>query len=504
MRSKESDLRLGQDLAEAGDVDPAYAIANKYLKRDPNDYQALTLMTHVLLQSDKPTIAYSLAKRVTQIIPKASGGWLNMGRAAADLWMSNEAIRCYKKAIKSATDDKQKHMGLVNMCATLIDSGRFEQAESYARLALDIDPDNQKIISNLGFCQLSQRNWKEGWANYHKSLGIDWRPKTQYAGEPEWDGKKTDRVVLYAEQGIGDVISFASMIPDAQKKAKIVFDVDPKLEGLMRRSFPGISVYGTRFQDNMMAWKPEDTEISASQSIGQIAEFFRLKDSDFPGTAFLKADPDRVLQWKALFETKKKPVIGVAWRGGILKTGSKYRQWSLEQLVPLLESVDAHWVSLQYRPAGEEIAAFKEKHPNIDLVEYPHATLTNDYDDTAAMVEALDHLVCMQSAVTHLAGALGKDVWVFVPQNSQWRYGGDGEDYIWSKSVRIIRQSKRGEWGEDIKRVGVELSERFSNGADLGRDDKQADRLNGDRARSGLPVRGKSSSKRPPEARQGV
>ena len=504
MRSKDGDLKLGQDLAEGGEVDAAYAIANKYLKQDPNDFQALTLMTHIMLQTEKPTIAYSMAKRVTQLMPKASGGWLNMGRAAADLWISGESVRCYKKAIKFATDDDQLKIALINMGATLIDTGRFDEGEFYARESLKIDPDNQKTISNLGFCQLAQRNWKEGWANYHKSLGIDWRPKTQYCGEPEWDGKKANRVVLYAEQGIGDVISFASLIPDAMKKANIVFDVDPKLEGLMKRSFPGISVYGTRFQDNMMSWDEEDRNIDASIAIGQAAEFFRKKDSDFPGTAFLKADPDRVLQWKALFDTKKKPVIGIAWRGGIMKTGSKYRQWTLEQLVPLLESVDAHWVSLQYRPAGEEIAAFKEKHPNVDLCEYPHGSLTPDYDDTAAMVEALDHLVCMQSAVTHLAGALGKEVWVFVPQNSQWRYGGNGEDYIWSKSVRIIRQTKRGEWGEDIKRVGAELSERFSNGANLGRDDKQADRLNGSSSRPGLSVRGKSPSKRAPDARDSV
>jgi len=498
MKSKQDDLRHGQDLAEGGEVDGAYAIANRYLKQDPNDFQALTLMTHILLQSDKPTLAYSLAKRVTQLVPSLSGAWLNMGRAAADLWMSTEAVRCYKKSIKTATDDKQKHMALVNMCATLIDTGRVDEGEVYAHLALEIDPENQKTISNLGFCQLAQRNWKEGWPNYHKSLGIDWRPRTQYNDEPEWDGKKAGKVVLYAEQGIGDVISFASMIPDASKKAKIIFDCDPKLQGLMKRSFPDITIYGTRFQDNMMSWRKEDREFDASLSIGQIAEFFRLSDESFPGTAFLKADPDRVLQWKALFKTKKKPSIGIAWRGGILKTGSKYRQWTLQQLVPLLRSVDAHWVCLQYRPAGEEIAAFKKKYPDIDLVEYPHGTLTADYDDTAAMVEALDHLVCMQSAVTHLAGALGKSVWVFVPQNSQWRYGGDGEDYIWSKSVRIIRQTKRGEWDIDIKRVGEELSERF-NGANMGGDDIKAHRLNGGKARTRLQVRERPSSQPAPE-----
>ena len=463
MRSKGGDLERARDLTESGDVDEAYAIANRYLKHDPNDPDFLTILVHVFLQTEKPVIAYSVAKHVVEIAPEATNAWLNLGRAAADLWLTQEAIRHYKKALKLAPTPTAQKMAMVNMCAVLIDSGRFAEAEPYALKVLKIDPESTKARANLGFCQLAQRNWAEGWKNYHSSLGVDWRPKNNYFDEPEWDGKKTGKVIVYAEQGLGDVIGFASMLPDAQKKAQIILDVDPKLEGLMKRSFPDIKVYGSRFM-KQLPWDIEDTKnVDGSIAIAQLGEYFRTKDSDFPGTPFLKADPDRVFMWKSFFKSKKKPVIGISWRGGILKTGSKYRQWSLEQILPLLQSVDAHWVSLQYKPAGEEIAYFKEKHPEIDLVEYPHGTLTPDYDDTAAMVEAMDHLVCMQSAVTHLAGALGQSVWVFVPQNSQWRYGGEGEDYIWSKSVRIIRQTKRGEWDEDIKRTGQELAELFDN-----------------------------------------
>jgi len=247
MRSRDGDLARAQDLTEAGQVDEAYRIANRYLKFSPNDPEFLTVMVHVMLQSDKIVIAYALARRVVQILPKAAGGWLNMGRAAADLSLTKESIRSYKKALSFAPEGEQRKNTLVNMCAVMINAGRFEEAEPYAKQVLEIDPENRKAISNLGFCQLAQRNWKEGWPNYHKSLGVDWRPQTRYFNEPEWDGKKTDRVVLYAEQGLGDVLSFASMIPDAQKKAKIVLDIDPELVGLMQRSFPDVSVYCTRF-----------------------------------------------------------------------------------------------------------------------------------------------------------------------------------------------------------------------------------------------------------------
>jgi len=488
--SRASDLALAQDLSEAGDVDEAYRIANRYLKFDPHDPEFLTVMVHVLLQSDKAVIAYALAKQAIAGAPKASGTWLNLGMACQELWLTQEAVRAYKKSFSLAIEPDRKLLALINMCAVLIDSGRFEEAEPYALMALEIDPESLKATSNLGFCQLAQRNWKEGWPNYRKSLGVDWRPQTQYGDEAEWDGKPVDRIALYAEQGLGDVIGFASMVPDVQKLCKhVVMDIDPKLEGLFQRSFPNVSVYGTRFIKDRLPWRAEDTELDASFPMGQVAEYVRHENSDFPGTAYLKADPDRTFMWKSLFKKKKKPVIGIAWRGGIMKTGAKFRQWNLEQLYPLLKSVDAHWVSLQYKDASQEISDFKSRHPEIDIVQYKNATLTDDYDDTAALVNALDHLVCMQSAVTHLAGALGKPVWVFVPQNSQWRYGGQGEDYVWSKSVRIIRQTKRGHWDEDIKRVAGELRAKFPRKTNksrkrkpkLGSYDLKADRLNGDR-----------------------
>ena len=117
---------------------------------------------------------------------------------------------------------------------------------------------------------------------------------------------------------------------------------------------------------------------------------------------------------------------------------------------------------MQYKPAEREIKAFKEKYPHIDIVEYPHATLTNDYDDTVAMVAALDHVVAMHTTVVHVAGGLGIPCWVFVPKNSQWRYGTEGEDFVWADSVRILRQIERGQWKDVINQTAKELHARFS------------------------------------------
>jgi len=487
--NRERHLEVARELAREGQADDAYRIADDYLKKNPNDLPFLTVMTYIMMASDKPSIAYHLAKQCVALAPKDASVYVNMGQAAQDLWQSREAERAYKKGLKVCLDDEQRIMLLVNLCALYLDTGRFDDAEPWAKECLKLDPEHRKALANLGFCQLAQRNWAEGWKNYHQCLGHDWRPRVQYREEPEWDGSKQDLVALYAEQGLGDVLSFASMVPDAQKKARIVLDVNASLQGLLQRSFPDAKVYGTRMAKRV-AWDEEDTNPDASISIGQVGEFFRLKDEDFPGTPYLVPDPDRALMWKELFKTKKKPVIGIAWNGGIPKTASRYRQLTLEQLLPVLKSVDAHWVSLQYKPAGKQIAEFKEKHPEIDIVEYPHATLTKDYDDVAAMVSALDHCVIMQTSVGHLAGGLGVPCWTFVPMTSQWRYGQDGEDFVWANSVRLIRQKERGKWEGVINKTAGEL------GALFPRVQKTAGKATRGRKlrRDGVPVRANGKS----------
>jgi hypothetical protein len=249
------------------------------------------------------------------------------------------------------------------------------------------------------------KDWANGWASYHKSLGQGWRERITYNEEPEWDGTKGKKVVVYGEQGIGDQICFASMIPDASKDIEMIIDTHPKLSGLFARSFPQCKVYGTH-KLSQKPWNKEDREFDASFPIGQLGEYYRLTDESFPRAAFLKSDDERRLMWKSLFSTKKKPVIGIAWTGGIQRTGRRFRVSQLEDWLPLFRSVNAHWVSLEYRPS-KEIDEFKAKYPEIDLKEYPWATLTEDYDDTAALVAAMDLVVSVPTSVAHLAGALG-------------------------------------------------------------------------------------------------
>lgn len=213
-------------------------------------------------------------------------------------------------------------------------------------------------------------------------------------------------------------------------------------------------------------WDEEDRAIDASCALGELGAYYRRADDQFPGTPYLVPDPDRQIMWRALFYKKRmeeqKPVIGISWTGGLSHTGAKLRSMTLEQLAPILRGFNAKWVSLQYKDASEEIAAFRKANPGVDLVQYPTATLTPDYDDTAAMVSELDLVISAQTAVVHLCGAIGQDCWVMLPKISQWRYGDSGSTTRWYNSVRLFRQRSLNDWLGPMGDIAHALIERFS------------------------------------------
>lgn len=453
-------LEQARHLAEAGELDDSFRLLMAVMEEKPNNPAALIASSYIQWKAKRLPLAYHLAKRATDLAPSESAGWINLGAACDDLWLIDESEQAYRMVLRLDAEPRQKAMALSNLAALYINTGRFTQAEPLARDALKINPESPKAEANLGFAMLGQRNWK-GWKHYSRSLGLGPREKVKYGDEPDWDGSPGKVVALYGEQGLGDEISFASMLPDAIRDCKrVIVDCDPKLTGLFRRSFPGAKVYGTR-KAKALDWDAEDRQFDASAAIGELGEFYRTTDESFTGEPYLVADPDRRAMWRTLFDRKKKPVIGIAWTGGVPWTGQKYRTLSLEQLKPLLKSVPAHWVSLQYKDAGKEIAAFKAQNPDIDINQYAFGTLTPDYDDTAAMVAEVDLVVAIQTAVVHLAGALGKECMVLLPTNSQWRYGEKWDTTPWYKSVKVYRQRSLNDWLGPIGTITGLLRKRF-------------------------------------------
>ncbi len=444
-------IRRARDLSEANELDQAFEVVQEFLAKHPNDAQMLVIGAMVLKKAKKTPIAYSLAKRATEIKPDRAEPWHALGHCAQALWMLDDALDCYRKACSRTNDDAKKALFLCSVGSVHLDAGRFSEAEDVLRQSVKLKDSDHYARHNLGLALLGQRKWRDAWPYYSASVGtfnrLSW--KYQNPPEPQWDGTKGQRVVVFGEQGLGDEISFASMIPDVCRDAGVILDCDKRLKGLFARSFPKAKVYGTRNQ-KQLDWAKEDRTFDASISMGELGRFYRNDAADFPGTPYLTPCPDRTAGWKAIVRAKGKPTIGIAWTGGTWENGAMNRNLPLDQWAPIFNAVDAHWVSLQYKDASQEIAG-------TPVTQYPWATLSKDYDDTAALVAACDLVISMQTAVAHLAGALGVPVWTLVPKNSQWRYGENGEDMPWYRSMRVFKA--KGSWAPVVQKVAQELKE---------------------------------------------
>jgi tetratricopeptide (TPR) repeat protein len=442
-------------LIDAGELDKAWEIVESVLMQNPNDAQGLCVAADIMKKAKRLPVAYSLAKRASEIRPERCEPWNCLGHAAQLLWRLEEAEACYKKAMQRALRDDQKALYSNNLASTHLDAGEFVKAEGPCRKALEFKEDTN-ARHNLGLSLLAQRKWTEGWAAYSASIGTHRRLNTKYKtpAEPTWDGSPHKAIVIYGEQGLGDEICAGSLVPDAIRDSKkVILDCDHRVANLFRRSFPRATVYGTRWaKKGETPWAPEDRDIDASISAFEVAKYYRNADSDFPGTAYLTPCPERTGMWGHLFFQKRKPVIGIAWTGGTWTNGSFHRQLPLSEWAPIFKAVDAHWVSLQYKDAGKEIQG-------TPVTQYSYGTLTKDYDDTAALVANCDLVLGVQTSCMHLAGALGIPSWNMIPKISQWRYGEKFESIPFYKSMRLIRQNANGNW--PIQQIVNDLKQHF-------------------------------------------
>lgn len=442
-----AELKKAQKFLQDREPDEAWDVVNALLVDDPNDPRILLAAAEVQEKAKRLTTAYQFAERAVHKAPNISGSWLMFGRMADLLYRFEEAEMAYKKSFDVAPDAPRKAAAVMNLGGLYLTQGRWEESEAASRKALELKPGAWMALGNLGMACLAQKKWIEGWKGYEAIVGSEQRKQVQYANEPTWKGEKRKTVVVHGEQGLGDEICFASMLPDLIKDSKkVIFDCDHRLKGLFQRSFPQARVYGTRWakEGSGMKWAPEDCSFDSSITLGGLGRFYRTKDEDFTQRPYLKPDPDRVTMWKALFAKQGKPVIGIAWTGGTPWTAAKFRKASLEEMAVLLGSKDAHYVSLQYKDASKEIEAFNEAHPRIKVTQYPFGTLTQDYDDTAAMVAALDCVVSVPTAVVHLAAAVGTPVIALQASVPCWKFASK----LPIPGVRFVPHNQS--WGQTI------------------------------------------------------
>lgn len=400
--------------------------------------------------------ALSIIETALQIDPQHAIAHNNRGLILRDLGRLEEAEAALRCALAS---DGGYHDARANLALILTEQCRLEEAESELAKVIAANPDHVNARWHRAIVHLLRGNFAGAWPDYESRLKR-FDAYTRPYRYPRWDGRILDEgaLLIYAEQGLGDEILFASCFDDAIARTKgCIIECEPRLQPLFSRSFPRARVVGSKLQQ-FPDWLTEGVHIAAQIPAGSLPGIFRNRLEDFPAhRGYLVADPGRVAAWQERLAALGPGLkVGIAWTGGTFKTRRAIRSLTLEQLVPVLCTSSVHFVSLQYVDSSSEIAEIRSRY-GIQIQQWPEAVA--DYEETAALVSALDLVISVTTAVVHLAGALGNQAWVMVPASPEWRYLQKGETMPWYPSVRLFRQQQPGDWTSVVQNVRVALEE---------------------------------------------
>jgi tetratricopeptide (TPR) repeat protein len=422
------------------------------LAENPADAEILNNRSIALLALQRPEDALESAGRALAIDPRNASSYLRRGNALAALNRHEAAVADYKTAIARGLDDADSYY---NLGIALHDMGRNDEAFAHFTRALALKPDHPDAGWNASVACLCTGRFKEGWELYEHRWArhIRGTPPRDYP-QPRWNGEYVHGVLLvWGEQGPGDQILYASMVPELVEHADtVVIEAEPRLASLFARSFPGVQV---------IAYRPElySGRIDAHLPIGSLPRFLRPGWDAFPRyeQGYLAADADLTKKLRARLSPDGRKIVGLSWISKNSRVG-KSKSAELKDFETLLRSPDFRFVDLQYgdtRAEREAVeAAFGVRVERLEDIDN-----MNDLDGFAALVSACDAVVTVSNTTAHVAGALGRPVWVMPPHGRGrfWYWFEEREDSPWYPHARIRRQRNGQPWAELIAPIGDEI-----------------------------------------------
>lgn len=441
---------LGIALVANGEVAGGIAHYEQAVALDPSCATALCNMGIAHETQGKLAEAVDCHQRALAMQPSFVTALYNLGNALKGQDRLCEAIQCYDRALAL---DPGFTEACNNLGTALRDQDTVDGALACYERAIATNPDFPLAHFGKALTQLLQGEFSAGWSNY------EWRWKTNKQQsmrrypQPLWNGERvpSGRLLLWGEQGLGDEIMFAGLIPDVLRSGTpCAVDCQTRLQPLFERSFPGIPL--------VSGYNPtqhKDLSVSAHLPTGSLPRLFRTSESSFGEVTspYFLADPERRKAFRAKYVDGRK-LIGLAWHTSNKDTG-RNRSIALSALAPLLSRKDLKWVSLQYGDHSaleadvETVGASIWIDRSVDQMK--------DVDCFASQIAALDLVITIDNSTAHLAGALGVPVWVLLPFVPDWRWFRTREDSPWYPSMRLFRQPRLGDWNSVVERVAAEL-----------------------------------------------
>jgi tetratricopeptide (TPR) repeat protein len=353
-----------------------------------------------------------------------------------------EAERLFRRALEL---DPGQIEAWANLDLALQEQGRFEEALAHCERAIRERPDVVEFRWNRGLAHLLLGRFGAAWEDYELRKG---RPDAGGVHEkftlPDWDGTPLAgrSILVYGEQGLGDEIMFASCLDEVIARAELtVVECDARLANLYRRAFPRARIE-PRGPQRERDWRATYPSLELQAAVGSLPLYLRRDASDFPErSAYFKPDSEKTARWRLLLGAlTPRRAVGISWRGGTPRTRGLLRSLRLDDLQPLLDAPGSTFVVLQRALSPEERSALSGR-ANVFIPE----DLAN-LDEFAALLAALDLVVSADNSTVHLAGALGRPVWVLLSASPDWRYLWEGERMPWYPSARLLRQRDSRDW----------------------------------------------------------
>jgi tetratricopeptide (TPR) repeat protein len=406
----------------------------------PNHAEAHNNLGNVLLALNRPQEAIGCFEAALALRPDYADAHSNLGIALHDLDRFEEATASYARALAIQPDHADAHN---NLGLTLRDMNRHEEAIACFERAQAVKPDMVDAQVNESLVRLALGDFDAGFKKY------EWRRLTasfhrRKSPRPLWLGNwdlagKT--ILLHGEQGLGDTLQFARYVPHvARQGARVILAVQRPLAPLLA-GLAGVSVF--RAQGDSIP--PYDCYCP----LPTLPLAFHTTVETIPAEIpYICVPPDRAAKWRPVMEAIGRPRIGLMWAGNLAHPNR--RRWiPLRLLLPLTQMRELHFVALQ-RELPEGDAPLLESAKVATFLGDRQADLA----DTAAMITALDLVITVDTAIAHLAGALGKPVWVLLPFSSDWRWLRGRADSPWYPTARLFRQPALGDWAGVVTQVG--------------------------------------------------
>ena len=433
-------------LKELNRLDEALASYDKAISLKPEYAEAYSNRGVVLKELDRLDEALASYNKAISLKPDFAEVYSNRGVVLKELDRLDEALASYDEAIGLKSDYAEAYS---NRGKALKDLKRIDEALASYDKAISLKPDYAEGYHNKALLLLSEREYENGF-NLYK-----WRWNTKDFGSrplsttiPRWNGSAaTQKLLLWAEQGVGDEIFYSSMIPLISNEISVTVSADKRLHSLYERSFSHLNLI-----DRAVQRQPINCEFDAQASIGDLGYLLgvsseTIKQRPYP---ILLASRKRTQEHLTNNDfLVKKPICGIAWKSANKKFGNE-KSISLLDLEPLLRTADITFVNLQYGDVAVEISRVAEEfgttvHQAKDL------DVFSDIDGLLSLIDACDIVLTTSNLTAHLAGAIGKKAAVIVPSRKGriW-YWHDQPQSIWYPSLRLFSQSDNWDWSSAI------------------------------------------------------